>query len=72
MAGSQQKSPGDSNQNSTQNNPGPGYHYEYNYDYNFHAGPSHPPRKDNSWGDWIGIIVLLVLPFGITQVIGVI
>ena len=72
MAGSQQKSPGDGNQNSTQNNPGPGYHYEYNYDYNFHAGPSHPPRKDNSWGDWIGIIVLLVLPFGITQVIGVI
>ena len=72
MAGSQQKSPGDGNRNSTQNNQGPGYHYEYNYSSNYHAGPGRPPRKDNGWGDWIGIIVLLVLPFGITQIIGVI
>lgn len=72
MAGSQSNHSQNRQNNGGQSGQGPGYHYEYNYDYNFHAGPSHPPRKDNSWGDWIGIIVLLVLPFGITQVIGVI
>ncbi len=69
MAGSQQNGPGNNQHNSNQNGQGPGYHYEYNYNYNFNGGPSRPPRKDNGWGDWIGIIILFVLPFGITQVI---
>ena len=74
MDGSQQQNgPGSGgNQNGRQNSQGPGYHFEYNYNYNFSNGPSRPPKKNNGWGDWIGIIVLLVLPFGITQVIGVI
>ena len=72
MAGSQSNGPG-SNQNNHQNRQGPGYHYEYNYNYNFNGGPSpRPPKRDNGWGEWIGIIVLFLLPFGITQVIAVI
>ena len=71
MSGSQQSSPGDHRQNGGQNSQGPGYHYEYNYNYNFNAGPTPPPRK-NGLGDWIGIIVLLLIPTGITQIIAVI
>ena len=72
MAGSQQNGPGSNQHNNSQNGQGPGYHYEYNYNYNFNGGPSRPPRKDNGWNDWVGIIILFVLPFGITQVIAVI
>ena len=67
MAGSQHSGPGDG-RNDGRN--GPGYHYEYNYNYNFNS-PS-PPRKGGGWGEWIGIIVLFLIPLGITQVIAVI
>ena len=69
MSGSQQSGPGDHRQNGGPNSQGPGYHYEYNY--NFNAGPTPPPRK-SGLGDWMGIIVLLLIPTGITQVIAVI
>ena len=67
MAGSQHSGPGDGRNNGRN---GPGYHYEYNYNYNFNSPP--PPRKGGGWGEWIGIIVLFLIPLGITQVIAVI
>lgn len=73
MSGSQHQDPGGPSQDSGQNGQGPGSHYEYNYNYNynFSAGPTPPPRK-HGLGDWIGVIVLFLIPSGITQVIAVI
>lgn len=42
---------------------GGGYHYD--------PGPR-GPKKGGDWGDWLGIVVLFLLPFGITQVIAVV
>ena len=42
---------------------GGGYHYNPN--------PKRP-RRDGDWEDWLGIVVLFLLPFGITQVIAVV
>ena len=41
--------------------------------YRYSSGGTTPPQKnDGGWGEWIAIAVLLCLPFGLTQVIGII
>ena len=72
MAGSQSNHSQNRQNNGGQSGQGPGYHYEYNYQYNYNSPPPYPPGKHNGWGEWIGIIVLFLLPLGITQVIAVI
>ena len=56
-----------------------GYNYGYKYNYSYGSGRGtapggqRPPRKDDNWGEWIGIgVMLLVLPFWFCKVIGVI
>ena len=58
-----------------------GYNYGYNYKYSYGSGSGRgtapggqrPPRRDDNWGEWIGIgVMLLVLPFWFCKVIGVI
>lgn len=58
-----------------------GYNYGYNYKYSYGSGSGRgtapggqrPPKRDDNWGEWIGIgVMLLVLPFWFCKVIGVI
>ena len=72
----------DPNDRGPQSGPGPGpqgpnqqgYQYHYNYSYGPGRGTASPngqkpPQRDNGIGDWIGIAVLFLLPFGVTQII---
>ncbi len=58
-----------------------GYNYGYNYKYSYGdrsgrgtaPGGQRPPKRDDNWGEWIGIgVMLLVIPFWFCKVIGVI
>ena len=58
-----------------------GYNYGYNYKYSYGSGSGRgtapggqrPPKRDDNWGEWIGIgVMLLVIPFWFCKVIGVI
>ena len=78
----------DPNDKGTQSGPGPdqqgqsqqGYHYNYNYKYSYGTGRGSvspngykPPQQGSSdIGEWIAIVVLFMLPFGISQVIAII
>ena len=74
MVGSQYHAPSGDQDPRRNSGQGPGYHYEYNYNYsqNFSPGSGRSPKRDNGWRDWIGIIILFMLPLGITQVVAVI
>ena len=78
----------DPNDKGTQSGPGPsqqgsnqqGHHYQYKYSYGYGPGRGtaspnghKPPQRDNGIGDWIGIAVLFMLPFGgITQIVAIV
>ncbi len=47
------------------------YSYGQGGGYHYNPNPKRP-RRDGDWGDWLGIVVLFLLPFGITQVIAVV
>ena len=47
------------------------YSYGQGGGYHYNPNPKRP-RRDGDWGDWLGIVVLLFLPLGITQVIAVV
>lgn len=47
--------------------------YSYGQGGGYHYTPNPKrPRRDGDWEDWLGIVVLFLLPFGITQVIAVV
>lgn len=47
------------------------YSYGQGSGYHYNPNPKRP-RRDGDWEDWLGIVVLFLLPFGITQVIAVV
>ena len=47
------------------------YSYGQGGGYHYNPNPKRP-RRDGDWEDWLGIVVLFLLPFGITQVIAVV
>ena len=47
------------------------YSYGQGGGYHYNPNPKRP-RRDGDWEDWLGIAVLFLLPFGITQVIAVV
>ena len=65
-----------------QGNPGPnGQSYNYNYKYSYGSGSgrgsapsggSKPPQRDDGWGEWIGIAVLLLFFPSWLKIFGVI
>ena len=78
----------DPNDRGTQSGPGPGqqgqnqqgYHYNYNYKYSYGTGRGpvspnghkQPQQGSSDIGEWVAIVVLFMLPFGISQVIAII
>ena len=46
---------------------GQGYRYGSN-----HSGSNGSKKNNNNWGEWIAIAVLLCIPSGVTQIIGVV
>ncbi len=47
------------------------YSYGQGGGHHYNPNPKRPSR-DGDWEDWLGIVVLFLLPFGITQVIAVV
>ena len=47
------------------------YSYGQGGGYHYNPNPKRP-RRDGDWEVWLGIVVLFLLPFGITQVIAVV
>jgi len=48
------------------------YHYDPGGGYHYNPNPQRPPRRNGDWEDWIGIVVLFLIPFGVTQVIALV
>ena len=48
------------------------YHYDPGGGYHYNPNPPRPPRRNGDWTDWVGIVVLFLIPFGVTQVIALV
>ncbi len=48
------------------------YHYDPGGGYHYNPNPQRPPRRNGDWTDWVGIVVLFLIPFGVTQVIALV
>lgn len=48
------------------------YHYDPGGNYHYSPNPPRPPRRNGDWQDWIGILVLFLIPFGVTQVVALV
>lgn len=48
------------------------YHYDPSGGYHYSPNPQRPPRRNGDWQDWIGIVVLFLIPFGVTQIVALV
>lgn len=48
------------------------YHYDPGGGYHYNPNPQRPPRRNGDWQDWIGIVVLFLIPFGVTQIVALV